>query len=150
MEQFKQETTEDLERFVRENLLSETIFPDLLKATSINHVILIFQKYISINELTEPKIWSYIINKYMELDEVLRPAELLIFREIIRHDGVVLKFKCKESVKNYGITTYQYNKGIINLEDDEFIYVLEFQRKDGRECKDKIVIVHPKFRIGVG
>lgn len=134
------ESKDKIEYFVREGYLSKDIYYSLWKSVNQKKAMKVLKEFLGVNELTEPKIWIHLINKWQDIDDIFEPSEILIFRHLIKQGGVIKSSDCKGLIN---VTLYQFNKGVSQLMDREIIDSLE-------TCsREKILVLSPKFRQDV-
>lgn len=91
------------------------------------------------------KVWTYLIEvHWKQRDDVFDSPEMLVFKSIVTHNGIIIKENTKLTTIN--ITRYQFNKAIESLQEQEMIFELILYDEKCSE-KDPITIVglHPKL-----
>lgn len=126
-----------IEHYVKKKYISDSIFVSLWKSRTKNELISVLKYHLTINEITNPKIWSYIVNSiWTDLDSIFDRGEIILLKEILKNDGVAVRTKVCQDCLNQYMTT----KSIQTLEQREIIDVLTMT------TNEKLVIIHPRFR----
>jgi hypothetical protein len=132
-----EESKDIVEKYVKDGLFKSDIYALLWKANSKNDIMDCFREEILINEITSPKVWTHIINVlWVDLDSIFDSREILVVREILKNNGVVLRTRISTEFLNEYMTTM----AIRSLEERGVVDILTL------ESNEKIVLLSPKFR----
>lgn len=125
-----------IEKFVKENFIGRDIFIALWKAKSKEDIMESLKQELMINEITSPRVWTFIIHcVWSDMDCIFDRAEILLLKEILRNDGVVMR----TSISSESLNQYMTTKAIQSLKERNVISVLTLS------SNEKVIIIHPKL-----
>lgn len=126
-----------IEQYVGQDLISDSIFQSLWKATTKKDILKILKIELSVNEITLPKIWIFIIQtEWSNMEKIFDRREIILLKELLKHDGVLLRTSIQDVILNQ----YNITKAINTLYDRNVIDILTLT------SNEKIIILKPTFK----
>ncbi len=125
-----------LERYVEREYLPSGLLKDIQLAKSRTRLIHLLRDALSINEITSPRVWIYIIQiRWRTIEDIFDRNEIILLREILRNEGVVVRMHIQDTLLNQYLTT----KATQGLEDEGIVDVIKLN------SNEKIILIHPKL-----
>lgn len=135
------ESQEKIAEYEKKELISKDIYEDLWRATAKTTIVSILRQQLSVNEITYPRIWSFIIDSvWTDLDNIFSRTEIMFFKILLANDGVLIRANIKVGDE---FTKYMINRSIRDLSERGIVDVLSLT------TLERLVILSPSFRADI-
>lgn len=124
-----------IERYVDNGFIKQSIYSALLKAVNKEDFVSVMKSSLDADDKACLLLWGYIINiMWQKENDIFDKPEIMLIREMLKCDGVVLRSKIKKIFNEY-----LARKSIENMTEKGVIDVIEL------ESNEKIIMLNPKF-----